>query len=264
MNTYVMSDIHGCYDEMCNMFNKISFSENDQLIIAGDYIDRGNQSYEMLHWLENAPDNVLLLKGNHDVEFVYNIELMNMVIKSNNINIDLGDLKATRLVYELTKQLLSESENGVLFDYYGTINSLINNSDVTLEKLFVWKSIIDNMPYLFRIKVCDKKFIIVHAGYIQENRLKETNHSSLEDFYLYARDEAYKYGGENNSFIISGHTPTLSKSNISFNDGFVYKQFDANKNCTFYNIDCGCSYKNNQPNAHLACIRLNDEKIFYV
>lgn len=50
MNTYVMSDIHGCYDEMYNMFDKIGFSENDQLIIAGDYIDRGNQSYEMLCW----------------------------------------------------------------------------------------------------------------------------------------------------------------------------------------------------------------------
>lgn len=62
MNTYVMSDIHGCYDEMLEMFNKINFSENDQLIIAGDYIDRGRQSYEMLRWLENAPDNILLLK----------------------------------------------------------------------------------------------------------------------------------------------------------------------------------------------------------
>lgn len=264
MNTYVMSDIHGCYDEMYNMFNKIGFSENDQLIIAGDYIDRGNQNYEMLCWLENAPDNVLLLKGNHDVEFAYNIELMSMVIKSNNINIDLNDLKATRLVYELTKQLLSKNENGILFDYYGTIDSLINNKNVTLEKLFIWKSIIDDMPYLFKIKVSGKKYIIVHAGYTQEDKLKGTNHSSLEDFYLYARDDAYKCGGEKDSTIISGHTPTLSKSNISFNDGFVYKQFDKNKNCTFYNIDCGCSYKECQPNAHLACIRLNDEKIIYV
>lgn len=264
MNTYVMSDIHGCYDEMCNMFNKIGFSENDQLIIAGDYIDRGNQSYEMLRWLENAPDNVLLLKGNHDVEFAYNIELMNMVIKSNNININLNDLKATRLVYELTKQLLSENENGVLFDYYGTIDSLINNKNVTLEKLFVWKLIIDNMPYLFKIKISGKKYIIVHAGYIQEDKLKKTNHLSLEDFYLYARDEAYIDGGDINTTIVSGHTPTLSKLNISYNNGWVYRKFEPNKNCTYFNIDCGCSYKVIQSNAHLACMRLDDEKIFYI
>lgn len=43
-----------------------------------------------------------------------------MVIKSNNINIDLNDLKVTKLVYKLTKQLLSENENGVLFDYYSS------------------------------------------------------------------------------------------------------------------------------------------------
>lgn len=264
MKTYVMSDIHGCYNEMLNMFDKINFSENDQLIIAGDYIDRGCQSYEMLCWLENAPDNILLLKGNHDVEFSHNIELMNMVIKSNNINIKLNDLKATELIYELTKQLLSENENGFLFDYYGTINNLIRDKKVTLEKLFIWKSIIDNMPYLFNVKIDSKKYIIVHAGYIQEDKLKETSFLSLEDFYLYARDDAYKYGGSKGNIVISGHTPTISKTNIAYNNGLVYKRKDNNGQCIFYNIDCGCAYKPTYSNAHLACIRLNDEKIFYI
>ena len=264
MNTYVMSDIHGCYVEMCNMFDKIKFSENDQLIIAGDYIDRGCQSYEMLCWIENVPDNILLLKGNHDVEFAHNIELMNKVIDNNNINMDLNDLNATKLIYELTQKLLSENKNAALFDYYGTINNLINSRNVTLKKLLTWKTIIDNMPYLYKIKVCGKSFIIVHAGYINKDDLQRTHYSSLEDFYLYARDEAYKYGGEKDSIIISGHTPTLSKSNISFNNGFVYKHFNKNKRCAFYNIDCGCSYKNSYSNSHLACIRLNDESIFYV
>jgi serine/threonine protein phosphatase 1 len=264
MNTYVMSDIHGCYDEMNSMFETINFTENDQLIIAGDYIDRGKQSYEMLCWMENVPDNVLLIKGNHDVEFAYSIELMNMVVKSNHINIAFNDLKATKLIYELTQQLISDNNNGMLFDYYGTLRNLINEHNVTLEKLNEWKIIIDDMPNLFKIKVNGKKYIIVHAGYIEEKDLGKTNHSSLEDFYLYARDEAYTDGGAIASTIISGHTPTLSRSNISYNNGLVYKKVDDNKQCIFYNIDCGCAYKETQSNAHLACIRLNDEELFYI
>lgn len=259
-----MSDIHGCYDEMLEMFNKINFSENDQLIIAGDYIDRGNQSYNMLNWLENVPDNILLIKGNHDVEFAYNIHLMNLAVKSNKLNVDFDNIEMTKFIYKLTKQLLNENKNGQLFDYYGTIDDLINNKNVTLNKLLLWKTIIDNMPYVFKLRINNKKYIIVHAGYIQKDKLVNTNYTSVEDFYLYARDDAYVYGGAENITVVAGHTPTISKSNMSFNDGFVYKYFDKNKNCLFYNIDCGCAYKQTNSDARLACIRLDDEKIFYI
>lgn len=44
MSTYVMNDIHGCYDELMKMLEKIQFSSDDTSIIAGDYMDRGRQS----------------------------------------------------------------------------------------------------------------------------------------------------------------------------------------------------------------------------
>ena len=52
MGTYVMSDIHGCRDEFLTMLDKIGFSGSDQLFLAGDYIDRGKKSLEMLKWIE--------------------------------------------------------------------------------------------------------------------------------------------------------------------------------------------------------------------
>ena len=63
MSTYVISDIHGCYNELFSMLEKIHFSESDNLILAGDYIDRGKQNYEMLKWMEQCPKNVLLLRS---------------------------------------------------------------------------------------------------------------------------------------------------------------------------------------------------------
>ena len=76
MSTYVMSDIHGCYDDMLMMIEKIKLSDEDVLVFAGDYIDRGPKSYEMIKWIEKNINNAIFLKGNHEVEFAYGISLM--------------------------------------------------------------------------------------------------------------------------------------------------------------------------------------------
>ena len=55
--TYIMSDLHGCFDELNAMLAKIGFSDQDKLILAGDYIDRGSQNYEMLCWMEHVPES---------------------------------------------------------------------------------------------------------------------------------------------------------------------------------------------------------------
>lgn len=38
---YVMSDIHGCYEQFMIMLKKIHFTDTDILYILGDVIDRG-------------------------------------------------------------------------------------------------------------------------------------------------------------------------------------------------------------------------------
>ncbi len=47
----------------------------------------------------------------------------------------------------------------------------------------------------------------------------EVTYHSLEDFYLYARDDAYIYGGIEHGMIIAGHTPTTAEQEFPFNDG---------------------------------------------
>ena len=51
MSIYAMSDIHGSYDAFCEMLSLIKMTDNDELILLGDYVDRGPKSYEMLKWL---------------------------------------------------------------------------------------------------------------------------------------------------------------------------------------------------------------------
>ena len=111
MKTYVMSDIHGCYDAFIKMLQKINFSETEQLILLGDYIDRGNQNIEMLRWLENVPDNVLLIKGNHDVEFAQCIGIFLATIKK--LQIDMSNVPNEKLIdiYKIIKEYLNDDKS---------------------------------------------------------------------------------------------------------------------------------------------------------
>lgn len=265
MSYYVMSDIHGCYDDMMQMIEQIKLSDADTLIFAGDYIDRGPKSYEMLKWIESNPDNVIFLRGNHDEEFAYNVDLMYGILLQKECSEH--SLDDTKLIYGLLWQLSLKQGNGVsFFDYYGTIRKLIDSHDVTLAELKRWADCIRKMPFFFRHEIQQKQFVAVHAGYIEsiEGIDTDEHYDSLEDFYMYARDDAYIYGGLEHGVVVAGHTPTTLEDELPYNDGNVYKSYDEDMDCTFYDIDCGCASRERKSNAKLACIRLEDEKIFYV
>lgn len=106
MSTYVISDIHGHYDEYMQMLNLIAFSENDKLFLDGDYVDRGSQTVEMLRWLEKRPDNIIPIKGNHDVEYAGYIRLLQQIDESCEINTDQNSVEDTQVLLETIKYLL--------------------------------------------------------------------------------------------------------------------------------------------------------------
>ncbi len=67
-----VGDIHGCFDLLKTLIEKIIkfMPDEDMLIFLGDYIDRGKKSKEVVQYVsamkEMFPDNVILLKGNHE------------------------------------------------------------------------------------------------------------------------------------------------------------------------------------------------------
>lgn len=263
MNTYVMSDIHGCYDEFQQMLEKIHFGDSDLLICAGDYIDRGTKNYEMMSWISNAPENVVFVRGNHDEEFLTNIRIMKYVC--DEAELDENSIEDSITLYKAV-QKFAEQNNNNFFDYYGTIGKLINEELVPFALLCDWAKIVERMPYFYKTDINKRTCIVVHAGYIEslDNVDTEESYESIEDFYLYARDDAYMCGGVEHGMIIAGHTPTIKYEEFPYNDGNVYRMYDDSLDCVFYDIDCGCAMGCVQENAKLACIRLEDEKIYYV
>ena len=72
MRTIVISDIHGCYKELRALLKKIQYSpKKDDLVINGDLMDRGKDSYKVWDYLINLKkqndESCALLWGNHEL-----------------------------------------------------------------------------------------------------------------------------------------------------------------------------------------------------
>jgi serine/threonine protein phosphatase 1 len=68
---FAISDIHGCFKPFYELLvNVIKLKKTDQLILLGDYIDRGDQSKEVIDFiidLQKSGFNITTLAGNHEV-----------------------------------------------------------------------------------------------------------------------------------------------------------------------------------------------------
>jgi len=63
--TFVIGDIHGCFDELMELTRIIDLQPQDQLISLGDIVDRGNKSKEVYEYFRDRP-NSIVLTGNHE------------------------------------------------------------------------------------------------------------------------------------------------------------------------------------------------------
>lgn len=69
MQTLVIGDIHGCYDELQSLLDKAGLTENDTIVSIGDCVDRGPDTPAVLRFFQEKP-NALLIMGNHERKHV--------------------------------------------------------------------------------------------------------------------------------------------------------------------------------------------------
>lgn len=73
MRYLVVSDIHGAIEKFDNVLKDASYDpEEDQLIMLGDYIDRGPHSKDVVDKVQQLveEDGAIAIKGNHDDLFI--------------------------------------------------------------------------------------------------------------------------------------------------------------------------------------------------
>ncbi|MGN7614512.1 symmetrical bis(5'-nucleosyl)-tetraphosphatase [Magnetococcales bacterium HHB-1] len=67
MATYVISDVHGCYDPLQQLLKRIRFNlEKDTLWFIGDLINRGPDSIKVLQFVKNLGSRAITIMGNHE------------------------------------------------------------------------------------------------------------------------------------------------------------------------------------------------------
>ena len=153
----------------------------------------------------------------------------------------------------------------MFLEFYNTYDARLwsyNGGRTTMTQLMkrgedYLKALYDYLTKLPLVKVHDK-FILTHAGlYLPKNQNQYTLQEILSlqnaEFNLWSRSNINNERQYKDYTVICGHTPTL------YVDPDQYQMSIVRRKGTIY-IDCGATFSDGR----LACLRLEDNKEFYI
>ena len=174
MRILIMTDIHGCYDELIQLLNKVSYDKNkDKLIILGDLVDRGPKTLEVLDFCMNNSEYIEVLMGNHDRMLLDAIKIAK--IKS-------------------IKKIKPDSSIGLL----------MSRGSEYVDKVYNY---IEGLKYYKILE--EDKVILVHGGMFNDRKIDDQDKLDM----ILARPIDKGYNDIQRYRFIVGHTPTISLLN---------------------------------------------------
>jgi len=215
---YVMSDIHGCFEEYQTLLSKINFREEDELYVLGDVVDKGPEPIKVLQDMMSRP-NVYPVLGNHDYMALTVLKKLNVPVTEENCDTHLSN----------------EDFEAVLdWQYNGGRTTMSQFSKLSAEEKEEILEYLQEFTLYEEVDVSDKKYILVHAGINDFSEDKELEAYALHDFIFFPADYKKQYYKDENTYLVTGHTPTFY-----IHDDKSVEIFCRNGHIA---LDCGCVY----------------------
>lgn len=221
---YVMSDIHGNSRRFNSIMEQINLQSTDTLYILGDVIDRYPDGIRILRKLMKM-ENVKMLLGNHEFMMLKALKTQEDDFYSPYSGLSLWYRNGGRVTHNYLKHIRKELRREV-FAY------------------------LQELPTNIEIEVNGKKYLLVHGAPECNYRRVHGDYDTSKEYAVWHRWKTFEYVPEGYTLIF-GHTPTLN-----FNDVVPLEVFVC---LHAIGIDCGSGFGDGR----LACVRLDDMKIFY-
>lgn len=183
---FAISDIHGYLDEFLCALSKVDLSDkNNRLILIGDYIDNGLQSFQVISKIieleELYSNQIITLLGNHEewfydwlilekptssafpetIKSFFSLEELDYILKSNPNNFETGvrdeiknNIKFIPFINWLKKRYKDKS-------YYETDTQIFVHAGIDEEAGKLWKEL--TSPEIFT-----NKFPITTGGFLKD------------------------------------------------------------------------------------------------
>lgn len=191
MSTYIISDIHGCYDQYQELLHKLEFDAEEELFILGDALDRGSEPIKVLLDLMNR-ENVTFVMGNHDAT-------------------------ALMVLRQLAKEITDDSINAITPEVLNACSAWLQDGGITTMKQFQALersvqtdilSFLEDAPFYETIEHSGKLYILVHGGLGNFDLSKELDEYEPEDLLWERPDYDNEYFPGGRIVLVTGHTPT--------------------------------------------------------
>lgn len=265
MAHYVIGDVQGCYSELQALVKKIKFNPNkDKIIFAGDLVNRGHQSLEVMEFCMRHKGSIKAVLGNHDFYLLYLIEhqkknkSLKKVLDSKNIQKYHSWLKKLPLLLEIkikeTKETFWISHAGIPYIWDIRMAKKLSKeiqTEMKDDSFKILENIWGDTPKIWNSDLKGYKRSRTIINYFTRMR-------------FLGKDGSLKLKAKKNK-ADEMHVPWFNQTikNLKENQYIIFGHWAAlegkTKLTNIIGVDTGCVWGNK-----LTAIRLEDRKLFQV